>query len=179
MRIISGKRKGGKLYEVETDDTRSTTDRVKESIFNIIGPYFDGGVCIDFFSGSGSLCIEALSRGIDFAYFFDYGAKQVKVIEKNVEKFKFEEQSLIKQVSFENAINYVNNKIDLVFLDPPYNYGYVDKCLKILNDSGKLNDNCIIVCEVENKEVVNYEGFHLKDERIYGRVKIIVLEWRK
>lgn len=178
MRIISGKRKGGKLFEVESDKTRSTTDRVKESLFNIIGPYFDGGVALDFFAGSGSLCIEALSRGIDFAYFFDKEDLPISVIKKNVEKFDLKSVSHIKQCSFENALNYVDKNVDLVFLDPPYNYGFVDMCLVNLKNSNKMNDKCLIVCEVENNETFNYEGYHLVDERIYGRVKIIILEWR-
>lgn len=178
MRIISGKRKGGKLYEVESDKTRSTTDRVKESIYNIIGPYFDGGVALDFFAGSGSLCIEALSRGFDFAYFFDLEELPISVIKKNVEKFDLKNVSHIKQTSFEKALSYVDKNVDLVFLDPPYHMGFVDKCLVNLRESGKMNNNCTIVCEVENNETFNYEGFHLVDERIYGRVKIIILEWR-
>ncbi len=177
MRIISGKRKGGKLYEVDSLNTRSTTDRVKESLFNIIGPYFDGGVALDFFAGSGSLCIEALSRGIDFAYFFDKESLPISVIKKNVEKFDFKAVSHIKQTSFENALSYVDKNVDLVFLDPPYNYGFVDQCLELLKKSNKMNDNCTLICEVENNETFNYEGYKLVDERVYGRVKIVILRW--
>lgn len=178
MRIISGSRRGGKLFEVEAMSTRSTTDRVKESIFNIIGPYFDGGVCLDFFSGSGSLCLEALSRGFEFAYMFDYGDEPIKVIKKNVEKFKFEDNTYIKQVDFKNALNHVNKKVDLVFLDPPYGHDYGSACLEILKSKGVMNDRCLIVCEIENCETISYEGYSFVDERIYGRIKIIVLEWR-
>lgn len=178
MRIISGKKKGGKLFEVESEKTRSTTDRVKESLFNIIGPFFDGGVALDFFAGSGSLCIEALSRGVDFAYFFDKEDLPIEVIKKNVEKFDFNNASYVKQVNFEQALSYVDKNVDLVFLDPPYHYGFVDKCLKNLKLSKKMNDKCMIVCEVEKNETFNYEGFRFVDERTYGRIKIVILEWR-
>ncbi len=178
MRIISGSRRGGKLFEVTENTTRSTTDRVKEAIFNLIGPYFNGGICLDFFSGSGSLCIEALSRGYEFAYLFDYSATPIKVIKQNITKFKFENNVFIKQVNFKNALNFVEKKVDLVFLDPPYGYKYVDECLRLLKVSGKMNKGCTIVCEVENCESVLYEGYSLVDERTYGRVKIIVLEWK-
>lgn len=177
MRIVSGNRKGGKLYEVESDKTRSTTDRVKESIFNIIGPYFDGGVALDFFAGSGSLCIEALSRGFDFAYFFDKESLPISVINKNLEKFDYKSISHVKQSSYEKSLNYVDKNVDLVFLDPPYHFGFVDECLKLLKASNKMNNNCMIICEVENNETFNYEGFKLLDERVYGRVKIVILEW--
>ncbi len=176
MRIISGKRKGGKLYEVTSGATRSTTDKVKESIFNIIGPYFDGGVCLDFFSGSGSLCLEALSRGFDFAYLFDRADEPITVIKKNVSKFKFEDQTLIRQTDFKNALDFVDKKLDLVFLDPPYGYNYVNEALTYLKASKKMNLECMVICEVENTESILHEGYKLIDERIYGRIKIIILE---
>ncbi|MFV0498697.1 MAG: 16S rRNA (guanine(966)-N(2))-methyltransferase RsmD [Bacilli bacterium] len=176
MRIIAGKRKGGKLFEVDSVATRSTTDRVKESVFNIIGPFFAGGVAVDFFAGSGSLCIEALSRGIDFAYFFDEAALPIDVINKNLKKFKLNEHTFVKQIDYQNALEYIDKKIDLIFLDPPYHKNLVSNSLKLIRQSNKINNECVIVCEIENSEMVNYEGFKLVDERVYGRVKIIILE---
>ncbi|MDG0961887.1 RsmD family RNA methyltransferase, partial [Bacillus paranthracis] len=78
MRVVSGKCKGHPLKAVPGNTTRPTTDKVKESIFNMIGPYFDGGVALDLFGGSGGLGIEAISRGIDKAIFVDRDNKAIK-----------------------------------------------------------------------------------------------------
>ncbi len=175
MRIISGTKKGAKLFEVESILTRSTTDRVKESIFNIIGPFFQGEIALDFFAGSGSLCLEAVSRGCKFAYLFDHGEEQIKVINQNVQKLGFEKNVMVKQVKYENAFNHIDSKVDIVFLDPPYNKGYVDDCLIKLKKFDVLSENAIIVCEVEKNEQIIYEGYSLVGEYKYGRVKIIIL----
>ncbi len=84
MRVIAGEYKGRPLKAVPGDNTRPTTDKVKESIFNIIGPYFDGGYCFDMFSGSGGLAIEAVSRGIDHAILSEKNNKAIKIIHENI-----------------------------------------------------------------------------------------------
>ena len=93
MRVISGTRKGRTLKAVPGQSTRPTTDKVKESIFNMIGPYFDGGWALDLFAGSGGLGIEALSRGFDHCIFVDRDIKAIQTIKGNLNQLSLMDQS--------------------------------------------------------------------------------------
>ena len=104
MRVVSGKCEGHPLKAVPGNTTRPTTDKVKESIFNMIGPYFDGGVALDLFGGSGGLGIEAISRGIDKAIFVDRDNKAIKVIHQNLESCRIQEQAEVYRNDAERAI---------------------------------------------------------------------------
>ena len=123
MRIIAGKFGGRRLKAVPGMKTRPTTDKVKESMFNIIGPYFDGGNVLDLFAGSGGLSIEAVSRGADQAYLIDRQYQAIKTIKENVAVTKAEDQFQIFKTDARKALTKLAEKqikFDLVFLDPPY-----------------------------------------------------------
>ena len=90
MRVVSGSCKGKHLKAVPGNTTRPTTDKVKEAIFNMIGPYFDGGIGLDLFAGSGGLGIEALSRGLDKVIFVDRDGKAIQTIRENIHSCGFE-----------------------------------------------------------------------------------------
>ena len=98
MRVVAGTAKGLPLKAVPGTSTRPTTDKVKESIFNMIGPFFDGGTAVDLFAGSGGLGIEALSRGIDRVIFTDKDRKSIETIRANLEKTKLQEQAEVYKV---------------------------------------------------------------------------------
>lgn len=104
MRVVSGKCKGHPLKAVPGNTTRPTTDKVKESIFNMIGPYFDGGTALDLFGGSGGLGIEAISRGIEKAIFVDRDSKAIKVIHQNLESCRIHEQAEVYRNDAERAV---------------------------------------------------------------------------
>ena len=93
MRVISGSRKGRPLQAVPGKGTRPTVDKVKESVFNMIGPFFEGGIALDLYAGTGGLGIEALSRGIDKVIFVDANRKAIDVIHKNLADTQFSEQA--------------------------------------------------------------------------------------
>ena len=90
MRVIAGKYRSRQLKSVDSKRTRPTTDKNKENLFNIIGPYFDGGICLDLFAGSGGLGIEAISRGMNELYSVDHQYKAFLVIKENVSMLKME-----------------------------------------------------------------------------------------
>ncbi|MER2180593.1 MAG: RsmD family RNA methyltransferase, partial [Desemzia incerta] len=92
MRVITGEYGGRRLKAVPGESTRPTTDKIKESLFNMIGPYFDGGNCLDLFAGSGGLAIEAVSRGMDKAVLIDKAPAAIKVIQENIAVTKEEEK---------------------------------------------------------------------------------------
>src|SRR4051794_41215753 len=93
MRVVSGSSKGKTLKAVPGSTTRPTTDKVKEALFNMIGPYFDGGIGLDLFAGSGGLGIEGLSRGLEKVIFIDRDAKAIQVIHENIKSCHFEEKT--------------------------------------------------------------------------------------
>src|SRR3954467_5229356 len=104
MRVVAGSRKGTPLKSLAGNLTRPTSDKVKESIFNMIGPYFDGGVAVELFGGSGSLSLEALSRGVDEAYIFEKNVKACTVIKANAEKCRLTDELHIQRADARNAV---------------------------------------------------------------------------
>lgn len=123
MRVVAGTLKGRSIKAVKGTNTRPTTDKVKESIFNIIGPYFDGGVALDLFGGSGNLGIESLSRGIDRVIFVDRETIAINTIKQNVKDLKIEDQVEIYRNDAFKALKAIVKRglqFDLILLDPPY-----------------------------------------------------------
>lgn len=123
MRVIAGKWKGRRLISVPGLSTRPTTDKVKESLFSMIGPFFDGGIGLDLFAGTGGLGIEALSRGMDRVIFIDRDGKAIETIHANIRQLKAEEQAEIYRSDADRALNLLQKKgirFHLVLMDPPY-----------------------------------------------------------
>ncbi|SFI60290.1 MULTISPECIES: 16S rRNA (guanine(966)-N(2))-methyltransferase RsmD [unclassified Bacillus (in: firmicutes)] len=150
MRVVSGKCKGHPLKAVPGNTTRPTTDKVKEAIFNIIGPYFDGGLALDLFGGSGGLGIEALSRGIDKAIFVDRDGKAIKVIHQNLESCKLEAQAEVYRNDAERAVKALMKRkllFDLVLLDPPYKDQKIVSLISIMDQHGLLKEDGIVMAE--------------------------------
>jgi 16S rRNA (guanine966-N2)-methyltransferase len=150
MRVIAGIHKGRQLRAVPGKSTRPTTDKVKEAVFQILGPFFQGGSCLDLFAGSGSLGIEALSRGMERGVFVDKHPKAVQIIRENVKMLKLEDQTEIFRAESFRALSAAGKRglvFDLIFLDPPYGkINYIDLITEIENNQ-LLNSNGIIYCE--------------------------------
>ncbi|CAM4031150.1 DNA methyltransferase [Bacillus manliponensis] len=152
MRVVSGKCKGHPLKAVPGNTTRPTTDKVKEAIFNIIGPYFEGGLALDLFGGSGGLGIEALSRGIDKAIFVDRDGKAVKIIRQNLETCRLAEQAEVYRNDAERAIKALIKRevsFDLVLLDPPYKDQKIISLISAIEQHGLLHESGTIMAEHE------------------------------
>ncbi|MEG0277446.1 MAG: 16S rRNA (guanine(966)-N(2))-methyltransferase RsmD, partial [Coprobacillus sp.] len=156
MRVIAGKFKSRQLKSVDSSLTRPTTDKNKENLFNMIGPYFQGGVCLDLFGGSGGLGIEAVSRGIEELYSVDKQYKAFLTIKENVKTLKIEENAHVYKMDYQKALEqFAKEKIkfDLVFLDPPYSMKINQNILLYMVENRMLNDDCLIVIEDLNEEV--------------------------
>ncbi|MBM7659482.1 16S rRNA (guanine966-N2)-methyltransferase [Bacillus mesophilus] len=150
MRVVSGKCKGHPLKAVPGQSTRPTTDKVKESIFNIIGPYFDGGLGLDLFGGSGGLGIEAISRGLDKVIFVDIDQKAIHTIKQNVESCRVKEQVEIYRNEAEKALKALIKReltFDFIFLDPPYFKQKLEALISIIDSNRLLNQGGRIVVE--------------------------------
>lgn len=153
MRVIAGKYKSRKLKTVVSNTTRPTTDRNKESIFNMIGPYFDSGVVLDLFGGSGGLGIEALSRGCSFLYTIEHQFEAYKVIKENIASLQIE-NAVVWKSDYKKALARLAKegvRFNLVLLDPPYGKQMVDDILLYLVTNNMLHNDSTIVIEELNK----------------------------
>ena len=171
MRVIAGKYKSRQLKSVKSNLTRPTTDRNKENLFNIIGPYFDGGAVLDLFAGSGGLGIEALSRGYEHLYSVDNQYAAFQVIKENFTMLKLANAHVYK-LDYRKALKRFANeklKFDLILLDPPYGKGLVDEILQYLVDQQMLNPQaCVVVEELKEVEFKEISGLELNRRKEYG-----------
>lgn len=175
MRIISGTRRGHKLAEIKGDDIRPTTDRVKESIFNLISEHVPDAVVLDMFSGSGALSFEALSRGASRAVCIDADKRSVAVIQKNAEDLGFTDLCEIVNQSCFDYIKRTNIKFDIVFLDPPYNKGFIEPALRAIVENNILSQGGIAVLESDSTDFNgDISGLTQQKQRRYGRTYITV-----
>ncbi len=181
MRVISGIAKGTKLETLNGNNTRPTLDRVKEALFNILQQNILDAVVLDLFSGSGALGIEAISRGAKFSIMCDKSNEAIRIIERNIKKTHFEENTKIIKNDYIKALNSLQEyKFDIIFIDPPYEAKYgVDAINKII-ELNLLSKNGIIVLETDNekRELENLEKIddvNVYDLRKYGRVHLIFL----
>jgi 16S rRNA (guanine966-N2)-methyltransferase len=151
LRVIAGSRKGRSLQAVPGKSTRPTTDKVKESIFSLIGqPYFDGGLGLDLYAGTGGLGIEGLSRGLDKVIFVDQNRKAFDVVKNNLENLDLLEQSEVYKNDASRALKALIKRelsFQLIFLDPPYAEQQIASQLAIFNDHGFLATGGLIIAE--------------------------------
>lgn len=179
MRVISGEYGGRRLKALDGDNTRPTTDKVKESIFNMIGPYFDGGIALDLYAGSGGLAIEAVSRGMDQGICVEKSGLAIKIINENIAITKESEKFLIRKMDANKALEVLKNKgkkVDLVLLDPPYAKQEITKQLEKMVSYDLLAEDAIIVCETDKSvELPDSIGPLIKRrETTYGITKITI-----
>lgn len=181
MRIISGKYAKRNLFTLKSNRTRPTSDKVKESLFNSLGQFFNGGNVLDLYAGSGALGIEAVSRGCDHASLVDINHAACSIIKKNVALTKEENRFDIYNMRGSAALKLFAEKelkFDLVFLDPPYAKEKIAKDMLQMNKLGLLNDDAIVVAETDDHtELGPIEGFSLVKEHHLG--KTIVRIYRK
>ena len=155
MRIISGKARGTKLYTLDGINTRPTLDRVKESLFNIIQENLLDSIVLDLFSGSGALGLESISRGANKAILCDNNTNSIDIIKRNTKKCHFEENVAIICKDYKKCLNTINEKLDIIFIDPPYAKNIAVDAIKIILDNNLLKENGLIILETdeENREL--------------------------
>ncbi len=180
LRIIAGKYAKRNLHTLKSNATRPTSDKVKGSLFNSLGQFFDGGQVLDLYAGSGALGIEAVSRGYDEAVLVDISGQACQVIKKNVELTKEEERFRVLKCSDNRAIKILQDegkKFDLVFLDPPYAKQKIVKIMTKLLENNLLNEKALVVAETdEHDELPEVSGFSIIKDHQLGRTKVKVYE---
>ena len=173
MRVITGTARGRKLNEPKNMDIRPTTDKVKESIFNIVQFDIEGRRVLDLFAGTGQLGIEALSRGAKSATFVDESNEAIRIVKSNLEHC-----GLVGEVVRDDAVAFLSHcgKYDVIFLDPPYKSGLMDAVLRKIITFDILSDGGIIICETDSETEITplKEPYSVGRVYKYGKVKLTV-----
>ena len=185
MRIIGGKYKGLKLIPPDGNIIRPTSDRLKESLFSIISSNkykikIDSSNVLDICSGTGSLGIEAFSRGANSVIFIDKDYRSINLIKKNIARLKigdqFKDNVKIIRDEATKALKKINKIFQIVLIDPPYNTNITDKCLFQLRELNLINEQSYIFAESSKTEDFNYYGYQILDIKIYGNSKLTILK---
>lgn len=177
MRIITGIAKGARLKTPRGMDVRPTADRVKESVFNILGQANIESDVLDLFSGTGNLGLEAVSRGAKSAVLVDQSPSSIELIKANAIHTKLIDRVKITRSEVLRYLDRANNsdlKFDLIFCDPPYNQGLVDAVLLKVNSYSLLKPRGIMVVEHSRRELVNdqYDRLRVVRSEKYGETMV-------
>ena len=170
MRVIAGKARRLPLTAPEGKDTRPTTDRIKETLFNIIQDEVPGSVFLDLFSGSGGIAIEALSRGAEKAVLVEFGKEPLSCIQANLEKTRLVDQAVVLPVEVTYGISKLEKMgqaFDIIYADPPYRKGFEAKLADLLAHSGIVKEGTLVILETALDTPVDYV-----DENDYDLVRI-------
>lgn len=181
MRVIAGSAKRIQLKTIEGLDTRPTTDRIKETLFNMISEYLADSTFLDLFSGSGGIGIEALSRGASSAIFVEQSKKAMNCIKENLKVTRLVDRAETFEMDVISALHRMEHykKFDYVFMDPPYNQLLEKKVLEYLGNSDLLSEDALIIVEASLETDFSYVeelGFEIVKEKEYKTNKHIFLE---
>ena len=172
MRVVAGKYKRSTLLTLDSLATRPTKDMVKEALFSSI--YVEDSLFLDLFSGSGSIGIEALSRGARDVVFNDSSKDAVKIIKANLSKFK--EDRRVYNLDYLSCLNRLEgNKFDYIFVDPPYAFEEYEKIFETIDSLNLYNNDCRIIVEVKKEKELAAELFSFEKykEKKYGISKLL------
>ena len=184
MRVVAGEYGGRRLKAVPGMKTCPTTDKVKEAMFNIIGPYLEGGQVLDLFAGSGGLSIEAVSRGADHATLVDRQYQAIKTIHENLSVTKEEDKFTVLKGDAYKMLNKLAKQeqgFDYVFLDPPYKKQQILELMEQLKKLGLLNTDALIICETDQVADLPEElaDFELIKKADYGITELTFYRYKE
>ena len=176
MRINSGRFKYRKLEIPES--ARPTTEKVREAVFSMLIGKVEGATVLDLFAGSGSLGLEALSRGAEFCVFNEGDRKNYKILKNNIANCKAEEISSTYNNDFRKALILANREFDIIFVDPPYREGYYSEVFELVEEYGLLADGGVIVAEhlTDNELSDNMLSFSRTKHKRYGTIGVDFFE---
>ncbi len=179
LRIIAGKYKRLLLEQPDIKNTRSTTDRVRESIFNCIHEKNEGAIVLDLFSGSGAMAIEAVSRGAMKSVCVDNSQEAISIIKDNIKKLSINNIDIHNQDALDFLISKKGTKYDLIFLDPPYkNVDLLNEVLQILSNEFYLSKYGQIIIETQEDNFLNIKipkKIIIDKVKKYGKTTIIFI----
>ena len=172
MRVIAGKAKHLKLKTIEGLDTRPTTDRIKETLFNMIQSELPGCSFLDLFSGSGAIGIEALSRGAEEAVLVESNPKAAACIRENLQFTRLQDNAQVLSCDVFQALSRLEGRqsFDFIFMDPPYDHGWEKQVLQALKDSSLADEQTVLIVEASLETDFSYlddMGYHIKKYKKY------------
>ena len=181
MRVIAGKARSIPLKTVEGQDTRPTTDRIKETLFNMLHNELADCLFIDLFSGSGGIGIEALSRGARKAIFVEKAPKAIACIKENLTKTKLENEAVVMATDAVSAIYRLEGSepADFIFMDPPYNQLLERQVLEALKNSSLVDEYTTIIIEADLNTDFSFaedEGYEITKQKKYKTNQHVFLE---
>ncbi|MBO5488716.1 MAG: 16S rRNA (guanine(966)-N(2))-methyltransferase RsmD [Eubacterium sp.] len=170
MRVIAGTARRIPLVTPEGKNTRPTTDRIKETLFNVIQEDVPGSEFLDLFSGSGGIGIEALSRGAKEAVFVEFGKEPLACIRANLAKTKLQDKAIVLPVEVTYGISKLekmNKVFDVIYADPPYKKDFEPKILSLIGNSGIVQSGTLVVLESSLETTPDYI-----DETVYELIRV-------
>lgn len=181
MRVIAGSARSLRLKTLDGMDTRPTTDRIKETLFNIIGPSIYDCVFLDLFGGSGGIGIEALSRGAKEAIFVEKNPRAMQCIKDNLKFTRLDAKAVTITADYMDALCRLEGEkiFDFIFIDPPYDHGLEREALTFLSSSEQVYDDTVIIIEASRNTDFSYVenlGFTVVREKRYKTNKHVFLE---
>lgn len=184
MRVVAGKARSLQLMAVPGMDVRPTTDRIKETLFNMITNEVPGSRFLDLFAGSGAIGIEALSRGAEKAVFVDKSRAAIQCIQKNLEHVKMSKDATVLQLDALASISRLEQKkeqFDVIFMDPPYDCMLEKQVLLRLADSTIVTENTLIIVEASLATEFDYleeNGYRVRKDKLYKTNRHMFIEKR-
>ncbi len=180
MRVIAGKARSLRLKTPAGEEVRPTTDRIKETLFNMIQIEVPGSLFIDLFAGSGGIGIEALSRGARHAYFIDSASESAACIRDNLIFTKLSENATLLRQDAAAALRQIHEReADIIFMDPPYQGGYEAGVFRTLKEMPYVTENTVIILEAEvgkNMDFLKDLGFEAVREKKYRTNKHVFIK---
>lgn len=173
MRITAGKLRHRLIDMTNLETTRETQDKVRMAIFNMLGQYFDGGVCLDLFAGSGAMAIEAYSRGMEKIYINDINNKALDICKKNCKNLGIND-AIFTNLDYTLYKDKMDVKFDLIILDPPYKMDNIEEILNSIMPLIKNDGTIVFEMSEQSKYPLEINGFKAIKDKKYGIKKVII-----
>lgn len=179
MRITGGALRGRRLHAPKSADIRPIRDQVRAALFNILNDLVAGSRFLDLFAGTGSVGLDALSRGAAYALFVDHGREAIELIERNVGELELSDRAEILREDVLRALDLLHGqgeRFDLAFVGPPYGEDLAHQTLSRLSQLDILSPGAVVIAEIFKKESAGerYGTLRLFDERLYGDNRIVL-----
>lgn len=181
MRVIAGNFRSRVLLEVGEESTRETKDRVKESVFNSISRHLYDADVLDLFGGSGSLGIEAISRGSKSCDFVDSSRMACRTMKENIKNLAIEDQTSVFEQNYKSYLLTCSKQFDIILLDPPYSLESLNEIIDLIGKNKLLTDNGVVVCFYSKNYCIkeNKHGLSEYKQKKIGITKVSYFNWNK